>query len=603
MLNILKFNSSNLDMFSSKNSLLLIKSREGKGTQSYKNGMSITGIWKNDKIEGEGILKFKNSKTEMKGFFSEGSLTFGSILYDTGVRIEGEFHSNLSFEVFKTVTIIFISKYYFKGEYTWQGCLIKGSLFDENRKLIATWNNKKIIKCFDKDQKKGIVIGLNSFYEGELDGEEYSGNGVEYLVVGLVFYKYERIGKDFDGKISKFCFHLDNQYQNSSYYENGLLIHSKTLHANGVLVEFNGHENVNKQYKITTKGNIKEVLIIARQEDFFFPAETKGFFVHKEIQFPILFKQENMNFEIIKDEKIYSIEDFFSLFNKKEDQVLTTRMYSTVQKHHEVEVKEPLSPQIVRPHFDKNLEEGYAKTKRMIDCKICDDLKHKCQINKSEITKLQSKILIQEKIIEELKIENNNLKNREFLKEKAKINESSLFFNGTLIDNKKNGFCEEILENEYFSGNYQKGLKNGEGFYKKNEIEYIGSFENDLFHGKGTKINTLENKQLIGDFFQNRFIGNKLIFKKCEFQGDIKDEKMNGFGVLKFLNDYEFCGLFKDDKIIDDSNHNVLTNISSKKEYQVNYKYSKDLSCDMLISETGDVFTVDFDKGFVLKIK
>ena len=143
----------------------------------------------------------------------------------------------------------------------------------------------------------------------------------------------------------------------------------------------------------------------------------------------------------------------------------------------------------------------------------------------------------------------------------------------------------------------------GEGHLVNSEFEYIGGFEEDSFHGEGTKKFLKDDKKLVGQFYGGPFVGDDVVYKKCKYQGKVISEKMHGPGKMSFLNDFEFIGNFENDRIRDDYPKNKLVNLLNKKEFIVYFKYSSDLGSDLFTTAGGDVFTVDFDKGIVLKIK
>jgi len=92
------------------------------------------------------------------------------------------------------------------------------------------------------------------------------------------------------------------------------------------------------------------------------------------------------------------------------------------------------------------------------------------------------------------------------------------------------------------------GLKSGQGIETTKVYLYIGSFENDMKHGKG-KINfNLQEETYEGDFFEGKITG-KGTFKwknKDSYIGDVVDKKMHGRGIYLWEDGSEYEGEYVD---------------------------------------------------------
>lgn len=607
MNSILKFNPNTNNYLENSLQQSNTTFKENRSSKIFRNGMSIMGFWKNEKLEGEAILQFQNSKTEMKGFFSEGQLLSGSITFESGVRIECEFHPPPAIDMFSTITFFFQCKWYFKGQFGVNGKLIKGSLYNQTYKIMATWKGLKLVKYIDEAKRSGIVISESSFYEGGIQENEFSENGIEYLPFGLVYYEWVRSGRDFNGKMFKFFYHLDNQYQTEVIYDDGNLVQFNEVHANGANIEYPVKigENI-KAYKITFKETKQSLTLFAEATDWFFPSLTRGFLKINQNEINVNFKQENMNFEIHESAKIYSVQSFIGkIKNGFVKESLPQKSVSGCPKH----VKN-IKQESYTFDLEKTRENCLIKdndSQKIEFCQNCKNNFDKYKNYKSESRKLKEKIIKLELKVEEL--ENSAYKNEKISEIMQPIKDNFLklndllYFKGTLINNLKNGFCEEFSKCEYFNGFYENGKKSGEGELMCSDFEFRGDFENDKFQGNGVKSFPQNSKKLIGKFHQNAFLGEKASLFSCDYLGKIVDEKLNGPGKLTFVNSFEFYGFFENDKIINGKNINRLVNTSSGREYLVNFKFSDDLSSDVFVGQMGDVFTVDFKKGIVLKIK
>lgn len=736
MQSIIKFGEALSPAFESTLGTSRLRDKEIRGIQRYPNGMSIEGTWRNEKLNGTATLRFPDKQALVTCDFEDGRLLRGNIQYDTGVTISCEYHSSV-IDVFKEATITFRSKYIFQAEYNVDGTITKGKLFNDQRKLVTVWRGHRMVYHMDKEKRSGVIIGDKSFYEGGIEDDEYFGDGVEYWTIGLIYYRYDRIGKNIDGKLVRFFFHLDVQSIRTTYYDKSEVDRVIEQFANGVLVTYQPKSSKEREYKITLKSVDPSIAVFVHRKDFKFPEPTRGIFVGKGIELPVEVKQEMMIFWVLKEGLKMRLAEFLTrlatgslgesaaqgklsetevraqgkslhgsvtpdLSKTKPATKKTELAISSFQNTNTAETKfksqnvssqftktEPgfLGPVEIRQKSDThqqtksafqpvNFDESRTPTHRFtesyspikhpqtLDAKTTNfalakeksdpfvnfanqtanfdtlPAKHLNSVQKSQCTDC---LILNEKI-KRHKAENSNLQNmikllqsqNDDLKAQLESNRRIMeaqsgglspgntfspkelalttnsfskfpypnipFFDGALIEGLKSGLCEELTENEYFWGTYSNGKRNGEGRLRTEEIEYIGEFVDGKFSGQGSKYCLKDNKRLTGEFFMSSFLGDELTLKGCNYKGKIKNEKMHGQGTLIFANGYQFTGLFEDDRIVDDP-MNKLYNSGSKKEYKVNFKYSQDLLCELFVSEAGDVFTVDFERGNVVKIK
>lgn len=559
--------------------------------------MTITGTWVNDVIDGEAVLRFPNTTTQMKALFDRGRLVTGTVTYDTGVRIECEYNSTVLCDVPKTLVFFFACKHYFKCELNDDGKVAKGTLYNESYKQSAVWNGKRLVRHLDKEKSRGIVIGESSFYEGELGNEDFSGFGTEYLTVGLIYYKYERTGKAFNGQIHRFCFHLDNQFQKTLCYSDGVLTSSNELHSNGVRIAFKRSEGKG-HYEVRFVGHDIPGSIVVESAAWNFPDSSKGSYKDASVSLELSFAQQDMSFVVHRDSRQLTLVDFSRLIKRHTKEAIGNPVSVVLVKERSRVVSGPDALRTDRTNTFSNkanddLEETTMKTpsskKCDIGCSQCAELKKERKLLQEQLASLKSRI--------------SELESKSEATDSARASGGQSYFSGVLLNGLRQGLCEEFRHGELFEGFYSEDKKQGQGLLKTPEFEYLGTFENDCLHGQGTKTLVGRNKQLVGKFYKNLYVGDELVFGKCRYSGKVINDKMHGHGKMVFLNNFEFSGSFEDDTIVEDYPHNKLVNLLNGKELSVHFKFSNDLMSHLFTSEAGDVFNVDFEKGVVLKLK
>lgn len=597
MLSILKYNSLRSELYTPMKGTIENNVREGKGVQFFPNGMSIRGNWKENKIQGEAILKFSDNKTEVRGLVSDEGLISGIIRYDTGVRVEGDFHSNGAHEIFKNVVITFKSRYYFKAEYSLDGKLEKGVLFKSNCLLVGTYNGSKMVVFTDDAKTHGIIIDESIFYEGGIEHNEPAGDGVEYFPLGLVYYKYERTGKELDGSITSMCIAGHSQFTCISRFMERKIVYTNKLHVNGVREQFDISYDDSSKFMISFEKSLIKGNIRSPTKEFKFPNTSKGVFQYGNLELPVNFSQSRMKFTLIYEGQEYTLDGFFEFINGKTSP--------------ETNIQGPISPssnflevQEAMKQKKPGLADAETLNNQLLELKnksknlLVENKGHQETIIdlQGQLSYLRKMLSLKDEIIKDLetKIESNN-----FLYEIKDLT----YFKGTLVNYVKTGHCEEITNGEYFCGTYDKGKREGDGLLQTENWDYRGSFISGKLNGKGSKVFSNSSKILEGEFFDNFFMSKEMKFKSCTYIGDIERDMMNGEGTLEFKNGFNFTGKFVNDEIFEGDYTGVLTDGVFKKQYSVTYKYVADLKMKVFESKSGEVFSVNLEEGVVQRIK
>ena len=157
-----------------------------------------------------------------------------------------------------------------------------------------------------------------------------------------------------------------------------------------------------------------------------------------------------------------------------------------------------------------------------------------------------------------------------------KEKENIKFYEGNFV----NGFFEGqgiySDKNYIYKGNFRKGKMNGTGeiTYKKNKNHYIGQFKNDKLEGGGI-LTYPDGKKYKGSFNDNLFHGKgeielKYGNKNYLFNGLFVNNKISGLGVLK-NDEIEIFGNWNGMKI----SKGTITYKNTNMKYEGNIKYSR----------------------------
>ena len=123
-----------------------------------------------------------------------------------------------------------------------------------------------------------------------------------------------------------------------------------------------------------------------------------------------------------------------------------------------------------------------------------------------------------------------------------------------LWDNDQIGDYGAFFDNEgnYYKGQLVNGKGNGQGeILIFNKMKYIGEFTDDIPNGKGVMVNLLDGSEYNGDVKNGKKEGRGILkFKDgTVYEGECKDDNYNGNGILKYFNGRKYEGSFKDGKM------------------------------------------------------
>ena len=218
--------------------------------------------------------------------------------------------------------------------------------------------------------------------------------------------------------------------------------------------------------------------------------------------------------------------------------------------------------------------------------------------------KYQSNINLDNANIEDLMniIEKKNIENEGTI---IDYNGEKCTFKGELNDKKKINGKGKILfkDGRIYEGNFVEGKLNGEGKYiDSNGDIYEGIFRDGNLSGKGTiiKIKEKRNKSILSNNSKNSLnkeenISNSIDKNnyKITYIGEIKDFKKEGQGT-EICSEYKYEGNFKNDK---KNGYGVLTYLKSKDKYEGEFKDNKITGYGYYIWENGHSFKGDFVDG------
>ena len=124
-------------------------------------------------------------------------------------------------------------------------------------------------------------------------------------------------------------------------------------------------------------------------------------------------------------------------------------------------------------------------------------------------------------------------------------------YSGEFINGKKNGFGILKTEDYIYKGEFYEDLKNGKGKITFNKINdfYEGEFKNNLIEGFG--IYNYENGDIYkGEFKNGKMNGKGLFIWKSgeEYYGNYVNGIKEGYGIYKYKNGKVYNGMFKNGK-------------------------------------------------------
>ena len=127
-------------------------------------------------------------------------------------------------------------------------------------------------------------------------------------------------------------------------------------------------------------------------------------------------------------------------------------------------------------------------------------------------------------------------------------------YQGEWIDDLPDGTGFKIYtdqKNSYYYGNFEKGLRNGEGSFtflsEKGDTIWVynGDFKEDKLTGNGVKELFMQDKLYQGSFMDGKLNGKGRIVWKIRghnYEGECKDNLMHGRGEFQYANKAKYVG-------------------------------------------------------------
>ena len=168
---------------------------------------------------------------------------------------------------------------------------------------------------------------------------------------------------------------------------------------------------------------------------------------------------------------------------------------------------------------------------------------------------------------------------------------------GTWRKNEFTGWGREIRnEKEVYEGRFIYGQLTGKGFYKKDNIFYIGDYNRFIKHGKGDLYTKKYHYK--GYFKHNKFFGKGRIeiYEKGIYEGSLKENEFTGEGVYKMKNGGIYQGQIKKGEM--DGYGQLIT-----KEgliYEGTFKNGLEGGSGIIIYPDGSTVKGKFNKGMLL---
>lgn len=232
----------------------------------------------------------------------------------------------------------------------------------------------------------------------------------------------------------------------------------------------------------------------------------------------------------------YSVSDFDKSFNKKKKKSVLSTLDGKFLRKSRTPIKKHFTPSNRKIHhapFDKShitVKKGlHRKTKNFQKKNKIDVSFGKPQSSRLLKTEIDTRMPIKTESIISDEEKKSKKKERRIKKKRSlytpdflehfnfveiKVEKEITFFNGSIIEGKKQGFCK-ILYNTgiYIEAFFIDNIANGEGFLiMENLFEFRGNFKNGFLEGKGSlKINDQIFK---GNFRKGIFVNEKIYFSK-----------------------------------------------------------------------------------------
>ena len=558
-------------------------------TMRLPNGVQVAGSFKDGKVDGEFELQFPGGGTRIQGTAKGNMLVGGVITFDTGLVVEGQFQNNGTDDVYKDVVVRFKSGVAVRASYEVTGRLVEAALYGLEGELITRYNGSAIVFYLDKGQ--GVIISESLLYEGELQGDQMTGTGVEYYPVGLGYYLIESTDQT-AGKLRTraFCYFKDEQYTAEFEYMRDALLSGTRLYGNGLAEQTYSLCGETRSVLSFEKFGYEGVVETGPHKSGI-NTPRKGTFVYRNTRLDVEYELRKNGLFIGYEGAEYELHAFFARFLK--DVNLSLREIKEDADLY-VTVKKPLRS-CRSPKDCDGLREQFEGLKEKTEC-----LLEKKEGDRAALANAQNLIGV---LYAQLEQQSNELRSFKAIESSTATTSQAKFFSGSKVGGLNQGYCVEITQdNHYYEGEYHKGYLQGRGTLKTEEFEYTGEFRNNRPHGVGEKRYTGKKKWLKGQFFEGNYTGTTIAVDKLVYHGDIRNDCMNGRGRLVFTNDWELDGIFQEDEIVKGKEAGRLTNINSGHSFLVEYKYVAELAKNVLVTAGGVVYGIETSTGALKKL-
>ena len=177
-----------------------------------------------------------------------------------------------------------------------------------------------------------------------------------------------------------------------------------------------------------------------------------------------------------------------------------------------------------------------------------------------------------------------------------------IFKNNQLLDGKAKIIkFEENGEKTIYEGDIKNMKKEGEGIEKNNIYTYMGSFSDDLKHGKGKIIYGIGDEYYEGDFENGKLTGKGFYqwANKCTYEGEFLDGQMHGKGLYKWPDGDEY----ESDYINNIKEGNGEFRWKSGKKYKGQVKNGKPNGFGVITRKNGESQEVEVENGKIVNKK
>ena len=558
-------------------------SREGHGMQYFPNGYKFTGMWKQNKANGQGKLEYTDG-TYYEGLYKDNRIVEGLVYFCTGAKFVGTFEgSERHRDRFLEGSFFFINGDVLKTVWS-QGVPKSGQFITKSGRILPFSNTERAIYIDEDDPTTGKIILSNSteIYEGGVKEKGMNSKGVIYSS----FPHYEEV------------FHMNGQLDGNytCNYIHGGYCYSGT---------FRMGQRTGKWKYQTVKGYFFEGEPNFKSGTISFPYLNEDNFKGEvDVQFQNIafrigtynFKDGSGRYKQIPVSNVKSLYDIAEVSRRKAEQPMIKAAF---QKSKIVNEEPVLNGINIYYYPDGSYFRGnftydfiYIHKKELPNCYFTKSSgaarRQTGQTNfqtTSNFTFTQSKASPLE-LSEEL------------------VHKTD-FFSGNKVMGKRNGFCKLLDQKTgLFQGLYVQGQRSGPGKLWGREGEvYTGTFVDDRLEGNCMVF--LAN----GDIVQTRFLAGvpteqpATITKRngLVYRGEMRNFRKHGKGELTYTNGFKFVGDFAEGEIDTCEHSGVLVNIEGQR-FACDYTGVAGRNMGILETlEGGDVYVYSTAQGSLKK--